>query len=81
MRENPPLLQFFSVEHQNIFVQQQKQYKKMTLSKFVDFFQICHSTDHLICKQCKCKAAEKREYKEANQQKDATNKLFVAKTL
>ncbi len=48
------------------------------MDKFVDFFQICHSIEQPICKQHKCKAAEKRKHKEANQEKDTVNKIHTA---
>ncbi len=54
----------------NVFVQQQKQYRKMIRDKFVDFFQICHSTDQPVYKQCRHEATEKREHNEANQEND-----------
>ncbi len=56
---SPLLINSFSVEHHNVFVQQQKQYHKMTLNNLVKYFHICHSTDKPICKQCKCEVAEK----------------------
>ncbi len=40
------------------------------MDKFIKFFQICHSTEQPVCKE----ADEKREYKEANQEKDAANR-------
>ncbi len=64
----------FSSEHWNVLFQQQKQHHKMTIDEFLEFFQICHSTDHPIRKQCRCKAAEKFEWKEANQEKDIDDK-------
>ncbi len=64
----------FSAEYYTAFGQQLQQYLKMTMDAFVDFFQICHSTNQPIGEQCKCKAAEKKDNKEANQEKDITNR-------
>ncbi len=37
----------------NMFVQQQQQYHKMTMDEFMDFYQICHTTDQPLSKQPK----------------------------
>ncbi len=60
-----------------MFVWQQNQYHTMTMDESVDVFQNPHSTDQPICKQCKCKAAEKWEHKEADQKKDAADKRYT----
>ncbi len=46
----------------------------MTMDEVVSFFQVCHATDQPLCDQCQCKIAAKKENKEANQEKDASNK-------
>ncbi len=46
----------------------------MTMDTFAEFFWICHSTDLPLCQQCKFKAVERRENKQANQEMDTTNK-------
>ncbi len=50
----------------------------MMMDDLVEFFQICHSTDQPLCEQCKWEAVEKRKLKEANQEKDITNKRHSA---
>ncbi len=47
-RETPPFIHTFSAEHQNVFVQQQKHYHKITMDEFVEFFQICYLTDQPV---------------------------------
>ncbi len=68
----------FSNEHRNRFVQQQKEYHKMTADEIVAFFQVCQSTDQPLREQRLCEAAAKKESKEANQEKDATDKKRAA---
>ncbi len=73
----------FSAEHCNMFVQQQKQYHKMTMDEFVEFFQICHSIDQNICEQHKCEAAEEENVRRITERRMLLTKnvlLFVAKT-
>ncbi len=50
----------FSAEHQNMFVQQQKEYHKMTMVEVVNFFQICHTTEQPLYEQHQLKAAAKK---------------------
>ncbi len=50
----------------------------MTIDKVVSFFQVCHSTDQPLCKQCQREIAAKKECKEANQEKDAADKKRAA---
>ncbi len=68
----------FSADYCNKFVQQQKEYHMMTMSKVVSFFQICHATDQPLHEQCQCEAAAIKEYKEDNQERDAANKKRAA---
>ncbi len=68
----------FSAGHQRKFVQQQKQYHMMMMNKVVTFFQVCHATNHPLHEQHQCAAAAKKECKEANQERDATNKKCAA---
>ncbi len=68
----------FSADHRNMFVQQQKEYHKMTMDAVVSFFQICHATDQPLCEQRQHEVAAKNECKEANQERDAANKKLVA---
>ncbi len=56
----------FSADHHNKFVQQQKDYHRMTMDEIVTFFQICHATDQSLHEQCQHKIAAKKECKEAN---------------
>ncbi len=63
----------FSAEHQNMFVQQQKEYHKITMDEVVNFFQICHATDQSLLEQCQ-HADARKERKEANQERDAVDK-------
>ncbi len=64
----------FSADHQNKFVQQQKEYHNMTMDKVVTFFQVCHATDQSLHEQHQHEAAAKKECKEVNRERDATNK-------
>lgn len=50
----------------------------MMLEDFVTFFQICHTSDAPLCKQCKHDAAERQEHKEANKEKDTADKTHTA---
>ncbi len=50
----------------------------MTMDKVVNFFQIYHATDHTLCEQRQCEAAARKERKEANQERDATDKKRAA---
>ncbi len=68
----------FSSEHQNMFVQQQKEYHKMTMDKIVNFFQICHAKDQPLHEQCQWESAARNEHTEANHERDATNKKCAA---
>ncbi len=61
-----------------MFVQQKKQYHKVTMDEFMEFFQVCHSADQPICKQQTCKATQKSKHNEADQMKDAANKKCAA---
>ncbi len=47
------------------------------MDEFMEFFQICHSTDQPVCEQCKHRG-EKRKCKEANQEKDVIDKKCAA---
>ncbi len=58
-KKNFHFFNVFSDEYCHMFVQQKKQNYKMTMDKFVDFFQTCHPTDQPVYKQCQCKAAVK----------------------
>ncbi len=68
----------FSADHWNKFVQQQKDYHKMTMDEVVTFFQVFHATDQPLCKQRQREIAAKKERKEANQERDAAGKKRTA---
>ncbi len=72
------LFNTFSADHGNKFVQQQKEYHKMTMDEVVSFFQVCHATDQPLREQCQREATPKKERKEANQERDAANKKCAA---
>ncbi len=68
----------FSAQHQIEFVAQQKDYSNLSIDDFVTNFQIIHAPKAPHYEQCEHKAKEKLEHKEANQEKDATNKYNAA---
>ncbi len=75
------LFNAFSADPCIVFVQQQKQYYKMTMGKIVDFFKIFHLTEKPVCKQFKQEAVEKREHNQANQEKDTADKKYTVADL
>ncbi len=68
------LFNAFSADYQDMFVQQQQK----TMDKIVNFFQIYHTMDQPLCKQYQHEATARKECKEANQERDATNKEHAA---
>ncbi len=68
----------FSADHHNKFVQQQKDYHKMMMDKVVSFFQVCHAMDQPLQEQRQQEIAAKKEFKEANQERDAADKKCAA---
>ncbi len=56
-----------------MFVQQQKDYQKLSMDDLVDSEQICHGIDQPVCKQCLCEAVRKHAQVEANQEMGATD--------
>ncbi len=50
----------------------------MTMDEIVSFFQVCHATDQPLHDQCQHKIAAKKEFKEANQERNAANKKHAA---
>ncbi len=50
----------------------------MTMDEFIEFVQISLSIEQPACKQYKSKAAETRECKEDNREKDVTEKKGAA---
>ncbi len=61
-----------------MFVQQQNEFHKITMDKVVNFFQICHTIDQLLCLQQQCEAAARKEHKETKQERDAADKKDAA---
>ncbi len=68
----------FSADHHNKFVQQQNEYHKMMMDEVVTFFQVFHVTDQPLREQHQHEAAAKKEFKDANQERDAADKKCAA---